>query len=107
MKTRTARLESQLATHTEEVDTLTAETQQAIYREDYVNLIEEYAEKVSGGLERAEADRRVKREVLRKLGDNLRLIDEGATKYAERPFLAPNHYAENVPLRGLEPRSWP
>ncbi len=107
MKTRKAKLDSRMEKQSEEIDALTAETQQAIYREDYVNSIEEYADKVSGGLERAEEDIRVKREVLRRLGANLRLIEEGATKYAEILFLAPNHYAETVPLRGLEPRSWP
>ena len=101
MKTRKAKLESRMEKQSEEVDALTAETQQAIYREDYVNSIEEYADKVSGGLERAEEDIRVKREVLRRLGANLRLIEEGATKYAKILFLAPNHYAETVPLRAL------
>ena len=48
-----------------------------------------------------EEDIRVKREVVRKLGANLRLIDEGATKYAEILLFALNRYAETVPLRGL------
>ena len=89
MKTRKAKLDSRMEKQSEEIDALTAETQQAIYREDYVNSIEEYVERVSGGLEHAEEDIQVKREVLRRLGANLRLIEEGATKYAEILFLAP------------------
>ena len=100
IKTRKAKLESRMEKQSEEVDELTTEIQQAIYREDYVNSIEEYSQKVSGGLERAEEDIRVKREVLRRLGANLCVIDEGATKYAEILFSA-LEFGETVPLRGL------
>ena len=109
MKTRKAKLESRMEKQSEEVNALTAETQQAIYREEYVNSIEEYAEKVSGGLERAEEDIRVQREVLRRLGANLRLIEEGARKsisayFSLRQIIMPKlcPYGDSNPGLGLE-----